>query len=248
MKTVAIIQARMGSTRLPGKVMKTLCGRTVLAHVVNRVRACSLLDEIVVATTLSADDDVVAQEAVRCGAGVFRGSEDDVLSRYYCAAKECEAETVVRITSDCPLFDPDVLERMLRKFHTANLTDHHVDYLSNCLERTFPRGLDAEIFTFTALRKAHRGASQPFEREHVTPYIYQHPQEFSVELFRNDEDWSSHRWTLDTVEDFSLIEEIYSALYGKDEIFSTSSVLKLFESNHRLLLINSNVKQKTMEV
>lgn len=246
MKTVAIIQARMGSTRLPGKVMKTLCGRTVLAHVVSRVRACPLVDEVVVATTLSADDDAIAREAARCGVGVFRGSEEDVLSRYYHAAAERRADVVVRITSDCPLFDPKLLEEMLCRFLSRRRNVPAPDYLSNSLERSYPRGLDAEIMTFDALAKAWREGTEPYQREHVTPYIYQHPELFILENYGNLEDLSFHRWTLDTDDDLRLIAKIYAALGREDGFFSTARVLDLLRDNPAWLEINAHVRQKEL--
>ncbi len=246
MKTVAIIQARMGSTRLPGKVMKTLCGRTVLAHVIRRVRACPLVDEVVVATTRSPADDAIAREATGCGAGVFRGSEDDVLSRYYLAALERQAATVVRITSDCPLFDPKLLEEMLRRFLSRRQNVPAPDYLSNSLVRTYPRGLDAEILTFQALEKAWREGTEPYQREHVTPYIYQHPELFVLENYGNAEDLSFHRWTLDTDDDFRLIAKIYAALGREDRLFSTDQVLDLLRGHPAWLEINAHVRQKEL--
>lgn len=247
MKTIAIIQARMGSTRLPGKVMKLLCGKTVLAHVISRVQACSLVDEVIIATTTSPADDVIVKEAERCGAKWFRGSEEDVLQRYYLAAKEYHADVIVRVTSDCPLFDSDILTQMLNYFHTETDGGLHIDYLSNALNcRSYPRGLDAEVFTFSVLEKANQEAHQPYEREHVTPYIYEHPEIFSLHSQIGDEDFSDYRWTLDTEEDWKLISEIYSALYTDEKIFTTDDVLALLKIRPELVKINAHVKQKQL--
>ncbi|MDH3348768.1 MAG: glycosyltransferase family protein [Desulfobulbaceae bacterium] len=246
MKVVAIIQARMGSTRLPGKVMKLLAGKTVLAHVIERVLACPLLDQVVVATTELEQDDAIVTEAVRCGAAFFRGSETDVLARYYGAARAAEAEIVVRVTSDCPLFDPQVLTAMLKQFLAADAEGGAVDYLSNSLEKSFPRGLDAEVFTFVALEKAFRKATKDYEHEHVTPYLYQHPEEFVLSCYNNKRDLSRYRWTLDTPDDFLLISEIYRRLGGGGGIFSTESVLQLFEQQPELFEINAHVQQKQL--
>jgi spore coat polysaccharide biosynthesis protein SpsF len=247
MRTVAIIQARMGSTRLPGKVMKDLCGKTVLAHVVRRVRACSLIDDVVVATTSSPADDVIVSEAQKCGASWFRGSEDDVLDRYWRAARQFGAQVVVRVTSDCPLLDPEILRRMLEHFRKETSRGRRIDYLSNTLEpRTYPRGLDAEAFTFDALERAWREAGEPWEREHVTPYIYGHPEFFALDAWRNDEDLSGYRLTLDTEEDWELISRIYGALYRDEEVFGLRETTALLRQKPDLARINAHVVQKEL--
>jgi len=245
MKVVALIQARMGSTRLPGKVLKPLCGRPVLAHVLERVHLCRRLDDVWVATSNHSADDAIANACRDWEVPCFRGSEDDVLDRFYSAANAAEAETVVRITADCPLFDGWLLEDMLRVFTETNTPVVKVDYLSNVLERRYPRGLDAEIFTFAALAQAHREAQQPREREHVTPYIYGHPDIFRLYSYKGPEDWSHYRWTLDTPEDWALIEAIYQALYRPETPFTTQQVLDLLRSRPELAQINATVQQKT---
>jgi spore coat polysaccharide biosynthesis protein SpsF len=244
MKIVAIIQARMGSTRLPGKVMKQLCGKTVLAYVIQRVQACPLVDEVVVATTTSPADDVIVAETENYGAKWFRGSEEDVLERYYLAANEFNADVVVRVTSDCPLFDSEVLTQMLDYFKFESAQGLTIDYLSNTLNRSYPRGLDAEVFTFAALERTFQEAHLAYEREHVTPYIYEHPELFALHNQTADEDLSAYRWTLDTQEDWQLIEEIYTCLYGKGDIFTTDTLLKFLDERPELLKINAHVKQK----
>jgi spore coat polysaccharide biosynthesis protein SpsF len=247
MKSVAIIQARMGSTRLYGKVMRQLCGKTVLSHVISRVRVCPLVDEIVVATTVSGIDDVIAKEAEKCGAFSFRGSEHDVLERYYLAAKQFEADAVIRITSDCPLFDSEVLGEMLKLFIDSRNSKANMDYLSNTLFRTYPRGLDTEVFTFRALEISHLNAKSIAQREHVTPYIYQNPDTFNLRNYVNDNDYSMYRWTLDTEEDFQLIQEIYDALYKKSGgSFTTNDVLSLMEGQPELFKINAHIEQKKL--
>ena len=225
MRTVAVIQARMGSTRLPGKVLRPLAGRSALAHVIERVRACPLVHEVVVATTDQPRDDAVVEQARSLGVRTFRGSEEDVLSRVYHAAGR--ADVVVRVTADCPLFDPDLLARMLVRFHERRAAGDGVDYLSNTVVRTYPRGLDAEIVTFEALERAFREAADPYEREHVTPYIYRHPESFRVEAFTGDRDLSHLRWTLDTEEDYRSLAEVYAALSRPDGPFPMQAVLDL---------------------
>jgi spore coat polysaccharide biosynthesis protein SpsF len=242
------MQARMGSTRLPGKVMMDLCGKTVLEHDLLRLHAARRLDTIVVATTIHPRDDRIAAEARRCGAGVFRGSEEDVLARYYHAAIENRAEVVVRITSDCPLFDPALLDAMLDRFFETRQEERPLDYLSNTFgRRTFPRGLDAEIFTFAALERAFNEARQDYEREHVTPYLHQHPEIFRLDGFCGETDNSHYRWTLDTKEDLELIRSAYRALYREGEIFSTRQALELMATKPQLAALNAHVEQKKLE-
>lgn len=243
--TVAIIQARMRSTRLPGKVMRSLAGTTVLGHVIRRVRSCALVDAIVVATSTSAADDVIAAESAAHGAAVYRGSEDDVLARCHGAAIEAHAACVVRVTSDCPLIDPQVLCRMVAIFRERNEPAATLDYLSNTLgQRTFPRGLDVEVFTLEALSRAHSLAEDPWDREHVTPYIYAHPGLFRLETLRQATDQSPHRWTLDTEEDWALIQAIYAGLGAGGALFSTQDVIDFLRERPELCALNANVAQK----
>ncbi len=246
MRIVAVIQARMGSTRLPGKVMKKICGKTVLGHVIERVQACVLLNDVVVATTLSPADDVIVPETAAYGAKSFRGSEKDVLERYYQAGQQYHAELIVRITADCPLFDAHLLTDMLVFFHSMQVSGTKIDYLSNSLTLSYPRGLDIEIFTFAALERAFLSATEAYEREHVTPYIYQRPEMFSLHGYTSDEDLSRYRWTLDTEEDLVLIEKIYAALYDQDRLFTTDQVIKLLKERPELVKINAHVEQKKL--
>ncbi len=239
MKTIAIIQARMGSTRLPGKVLKPLAGDTVLGHVVRRVRAAQRLDGVCVATTEAVAEGPIVAECARLGVGCFRGSEPDVLARYFGAAQARGAEIIVRVTSDCPFFDGALLDEMLARFHATP----GLDYLSNVQERRFPRGLDAEVFTFAALARAHREATQPHEREHVTPYFYQHPERFRLHSFVGTEDWSAHRWTLDTPVDWQFVEAVYAALGAN---FTTADVLNLLKARPELARLNAHVEQKPL--
>jgi spore coat polysaccharide biosynthesis protein SpsF len=246
MRTIAVVQARMGSTRLPGKVMRTLCGRTVLGHVIARVRLCSRVDEVVVAIPDAPVDDVLVDEARLHGASAFRGSEEDVLARYYHAAREARADRVVRVTSDCPLFDAAVLCGMLERFDQGLSSGLTADYMSNTLTRSLPRGLDAEIFTFDALERAHQEAVLPFEREHVTPYIYRSPERFSLLGYERTPDLSYLRWTLDTEEDWGLIKAIYDALCASAADFSTADVLALLERRPDLAQLNAHIQQKAL--
>lgn len=242
MKVVAIIQARMGSTRLPGKVMRSLGKHTVLGWVIRRVAACVGVDQVVVATTAAAEDDLIAAEAERHGAGVFRGSEANVLSRYTGAARMSGATTVVRVTSDCPFFDPLVLTAMLQRFALGG-----VDYLSNTWgRRTWPRGLDAEVFSRAVLEQCEREAREPYEFEHVTPYIYTHPERFALAGYESPVDHSDHRWTLDTPEDWALIEQVHQALEAGDRLYRTEEILNWLQAHPEVFALNAQVQQKRL--
>ncbi|OQX01337.1 MAG: acylneuraminate cytidylyltransferase [Desulfobacteraceae bacterium IS3] len=239
MKTVAIIQARMGSTRLPGKVLMPLCGKSVLAHTIDRVKSCSLITQTVVATTTLSRDQAIIEESKKLGIDVFEGSEDDVLSRYYHAASAFYADIVIRITSDCPLIDPKVIEKTVRCF-----LDGQYDYVSDVLTRSYPRGMDTEVFSFNALSEAFYEAVESHEREHVTPFIYRQPHRYRLGNVSFHEDQSRHRWTLDTPEDYDLICRITELLYPKNPMFTLEDILVLFEKYPDLFLINAHISQK----
>jgi spore coat polysaccharide biosynthesis protein SpsF len=240
MSTVAIVQARMGSTRLPGKVLMDLGSTTVLGRVVRRLRRAGLIDEIVVATTNSAEDDAIVRECRSLAVACLRGSECDVLDRYYMVAKACAAEAVVRITSDCPVIDPELVDETIRAFR-----EQAGDYASNTLDPTYPRGLDAEVLTVAALGRAWREARQPYEREHVTPYFYEHPELFRLVSVKGDEDYSHCRWTLDTAEDFEFLRTIYERFDNRDA-FHWRDVLRLMQIEPQLAQLNAHVVQKEL--
>ncbi|AET70307.1 spore coat polysaccharide biosynthesis protein F, CMP-KDO synthetase [Desulfosporosinus orientis DSM 765] len=244
MKTAAIIQARMGSTRLPGKILKDLMGKTVLQHVIERVQQAKNIDEIIIATTTLAQDDVVADEALKCGANYFRGSENDVLARYYGAAKENNVDIVVRITSDCPLIDPFVTDEIIRYFKQDNMYDIVTNAGSDLSKRTFPRGLDTEVFSFQSLERAYQQADKDYQHEHVTPYIYENSSR--IYYYRNSVDYSMFRLTLDTEEDFILIKEIYRHLYRGQHDFYLKDIVSLFKEYPDLIKINAHIEQKKL--
>lgn len=243
MNIVAIIQARMGSSRLPGKVLLQLKGHSVLYHVIKRVKAAKEIDKIIIATTNKKEDDEIVNEALKSNVISFRGSENDVLSRYYHSAVNNSADIIVRITSDCPLIDPGIISKAIKTY-----TEQEFDYISNTIERSYPRGLDVEVFSFDSLYEAYRNAIHPEEREHVTPYIYKHPSQFKIASFNHDLNYSDYRWTLDTPEDWMLIERIYENLYVEDNLFDWTSVLELMEKHPELPLINSHVEQKKLTI
>jgi len=241
MKTIAIIQARMGSTRLPGKVLQDLAGEPMLARVVNRTRRAQTIDETAIATTLLAQDDVLAQFSAARGWLCYRGSETDVLDRYYQAARQFGAEVIVRITSDCPLIDPSVIDQVVRAYHASP----RVDYASNVLpKRTFPRGLDTEVFGFEVLERLWHQDQNPATREHVTQYIYKHLDQFNTRGVTYAEDLSAWRWTVDTVEDLALVRKIY-AHFGNDE-FTWQEVRAVLERHPDWQAINAHIQQKVI--
>ncbi len=240
MRVVAIIQARMGSTRLPGKVLRELSGETMLTRVVKRVRCAKLIDEVLVATTERASDDAIVAECRRSAVSFFRGDQDDVLDRYFKAAQSADAEIVVRITSDCPLIDPEITGKTIQAF-----IDKSPDYASNTILRTYPRGLDTEVVSMTALRRAWQKAQQAYEREHVTPYIFEHPTEFTCLPVVGDQDFSAHRWTVDTPEDFAFVKAIYDRLKGEGES-SWREVLNVLDREPELLELNRSIVQKSV--
>lgn len=239
-----IVQARMGSSRLPGKIMMPLADQPVLTHVIRRLQECKNVWKVIIATTEKEQDDTVAQLARSGWADVYRGSEDDVLSRYYEAALAYKFDVVIRVTSDCPLIDPDIIDAMIERFKYENSEGRRCDYLSNTLRRTFPRGLDVEIFTFDSLKRAYQSASAKPQREHVTPYIYQNPDSFILRDYLGNEDHSDLRWTLDESEDYRLLKRVYDELYGLQPRFGYKDVLNLMARYPELTSINAHISQK----
>lgn len=240
MSIVAIIQARMSSSRLPGKVLMDLGGETALARTVHRLQRSRAITKIVVATTSAPADTPIVEECDRLQVSHFRGSENDLLDRYYQAAHANAASAVVRITSDCPLIDPELVDETIRIFKGEG-----ADYASNIFPRTYPRGLDTEVFTSAALHRAWREALEPHQREHVTPYFYEHPKVFRLKSLSGNADHSRYRWTLDTPEDLELLRAIYSRFDNRDD-FHWSEVIRLMEREPELAEINSQVLQKTV--
>lgn len=207
MTTAVIVQARMSSTRLPGKVLLPLAGRSVLAHVLTRCQAIPGADVVVCATVGTPDCDPVAAEASRCGAEVFRGDESDVLGRYLAAADMVKADRVMRVTSDCPWIDPDICGAVLR-LHA----DRRVDYACNNMPPSWPHGLDCEAFTTAALRQADRATSVAHDREHVTPYLRNRPEFSKMSLRGPGGWWAGLRWTLDTPQDYDFFQRVHALL------------------------------------
>lgn len=218
---VAIVQARTSSSRLPGKVLRPILGTPMILHELERLRHCKTLGKIVLATSIDTSDDALAATVQDAGWDVYRGSLDDVLDRYVQCASLYGADHVVRITGDCPLIDPEVVDTVV----TAHLT-HGNDYTSNTLRRvTYPDGLDTEVMTAEALRKSGREARLASEREHVTQYLIKHPELFRQENIASVEDLSNERWTVDEPEDFAFVTCIYEALYPENPAFGMADVL-----------------------
>lgn len=238
-KVIAIIQARMGSTRLPGKTLVEICGKPLLEHIVERVRYSRLIKEIVVATTTKQEDNVIIDLCTKMRVKSFRGSEDDVLDRFYQCVKRFEADIIVRITADDPFKDPEVIDKAIE----AILDNDKLNYVSNTIRPTYPEGIDVEVFTFGTLEKAWKEAREPTEREHVTPYIWNNPDIFKVLNMENDVDLSYMRWTLDTKEDLEFTRAIYKRLYRPNEIFLMKDILEVLAREPELKEINSGVER-----
>jgi spore coat polysaccharide biosynthesis protein SpsF len=240
-RVVAIIQARSGSTRLPHKIFADIAGETMLGRTVRRAQRANTVDEVIVATTDNALDDRVVEESDRLGVRAIRGSEADVLDRYHQAASASDAEIIVRVTSDCPLIDPAVIDLVVRRFCEAP----GAAYCSNVLKRTFPRGLDVEAIDRGALDAAAAESSLPHQREHVTPYLYEQPNRFSLRSVECAEDFSAYRWTVDEIDDLRLVREIYDA-FAPNDMFGWEEVIQLMRLRPELAAWNAHVAQKPL--
>lgn len=240
MRVVAIIQARTGSTRLPNKVLFDLAGEPMLVRVVRRVRRAKRLDQVVVATTEEPADDAIAACCTQHGWPCFRGSRDDLLDRYYQAARQYGAEVIVRITSDCPMIDPGLIDRVVEAFLARQPGVH---YAANSMpHKTFPRGLDTEAIRFDALERAWHEDDNPAWREHATCYIYRHPERFNLHCVVADGDYGWMRWTVDTPEDWQFVLRVYEH-FGHDR-FTWRDAVELLQECPGLLEINAHVRQK----
>jgi len=268
-KIVAIIQARMGSSRLPGKVLLDIAGKPMIQHVIERTRRAETLDVVMVATTTDEADRPIADFCVSLGIPCTRGSQHDVLDRYYQAAKGHGADIIVRITADCPLIDPGLVDQTVRLITEYRLpkTDFACNRLPPPFTRSFPIGLDVEACTFAALERAWRDARQPFHREHVMPYLYEgvsltvqdglpntehrwlatgtSPRGFRIAQLHHEPDYGSLRWTVDTPEDLGFVGEVFSRFKKRND-FSWQEVLRLWQMEPGLARINAGVRHKTM--
>lgn len=234
--TIALIQARTGARRLPNKVLLKLKDKTVLEHVIARVQKARTVKEAVVVTTVQPEDLKIVELVSGQGVRVLCGSQNDVLDRYYQAARLLGAEHIVRITADCPLMDPVVIDQVVNCYFK-----NKADYCSNALTQTFPDGLDVEVFSFAALSKAWKNASLTSEREHVTPYIRNHKKMFKVFSLEHKDSLGSHRWTLDEPKDYEFLKKIFDGLYAQDPFFGMDDVLGFIDSNPKLKIINADI-------
>lgn len=235
-RTIAILQARMGSTRLPGKVMQDLAGKPLLQRVIERASGAHYLDGLVIATTENASDDVIATFCAEQTVACFRGDEQDVLDRYYRAASVYQADVVVRLTADCPLLDPNVTDQVIQAFQAGDF-----DYVSNSLEPTFPDGLDTEVFSMNALARAWRDAKLKSQREHVTPYICDHPDLFRLGNVRNATDLSWMRWTVDEPRDLEFVRRVYE--YFGDDSFGMNDLVRVMAQHPDWMALNAGIER-----
>jgi spore coat polysaccharide biosynthesis protein SpsF (cytidylyltransferase family) len=233
MKIWAIIQARLGATRLPGKVLLKLNGRTVLEHVIARVLKAKTINGVVVATTVNKEDLSIVHLVSGKGISVYCGSSEDVLDRYYQAARLFNIEHVIRITADCPVIDPKIIDRVVSDYFKKQ-----ADYCSNTLRETFPDGQDVEVFSFKALTIAWRNAKLSSEREHVTPYIRKRAKLFKLVSYENKIDLSKKRWTLDRIEDYRLLKILFQHLYKNNSFFGMQEIINFLKENSDLEKIN----------
>lgn len=231
---LAILQARVSSSRLPGKVLKPLLGVPMLLRQVERLQKARKIDRLLVATSVEPSDDAIGSLCEQQGIACFKGSLNDVLDRFYQAARTYTPEHIVRLTADCPLTDPALIDEVLDFY-----LDGGYDYASNAVESTFPDGLDVEVFRFSCLELAWQSANLPSEREHVTPFIHQQPNRFKIGHYKNSSDLSHLRWTVDEPKDFELVSMIYEALYPANPNFSTQDILRLLDERPELAYWNT---------
>jgi spore coat polysaccharide biosynthesis protein SpsF len=237
----AIIQARLSSTRFPKKIFSDLCGKPLIWHIVDRLRWSKRIENILLATTTNKLDDALYEWALKNNVNVFRGNENDVLDRYYNAAVFSKAATIVRITADDPFKDPRVTDNVIDVFLKGKY-----DFAYNNHPPSFPEGLDAEIFSFDALKKAAGNSKDPFEREHVTQYFYKNPSIFKHTNVAYKTDISYLRWTMDTEKDYKMISLVYKNLYKEGCIFLMDDILEFLKKNPEIEKINMGVKRSTM--
>lgn len=241
MKTVATIEARMNSTRLPGKVLKEVCGKPILELMVERLQRCKNLDDIVIATSAHSSCDAIDALARRIGVHFYRGSEEDVLGRVLEAAQFVQADVIVELTGDCPLIDPVIIDQIINEYFAKG-----TDYCANVLKRTYPAGMDTQIFSTAILQKVDKLTQDPADREHVSLYIYQHPELFSLHNVESDlpdymKDW---RLVVDTSEDFELIRRIFEDNYPEKPAFNLVDIRKTLEQHPDWLLLNRHLVKR----
>lgn len=237
----AIVQARCGSSRFPDKIFVDIDGKPLLEHVVSRLSYAKTIDKIIVATTVNEKDEKVKGWCDDTKITCFRGSENDVLNRYYCASVAYPSDVIVRITADDPFKEPSLIDKVVSK-----LIDESYDLVTNNFPPSFPEGLDCEAFTFQTLKIMEEKAKSPFEREHVTQYVYHNLSEFRIGNITSSRQLSSYRWTIDNKEDYEMVKEIYSRRTKKKGILLMDEILEILESNPDIQKINSKVARSAM--
>lgn len=235
-KVLALLQARTTSTRLPEKVLLPLLGKPMILRQIERLQRTKLIDQLTVVTSAEDSDDKLANVCAENGIHCFRGSLNDVLDRFFQAASKVNPVHVLRLTADCPLADPELIDQIIQYYLMGEY-----DYASNTIQPTFPDGLDVEIFSYKCLERAWKEAELPSQREHVTPYIYRQDSGFKVGHYKADQDFSQLRWTVDEAKDFKLIEQIYSSLYPVNPAFTTEDILTLLKENAELQTVNTDI-------
>lgn len=233
---LSIIQVRTSSSRLPGKALLPILGRPMLSWVIRRVSLAHTVDRIVVATTNEPDDNAIVALCRRENVECFRGSKDDVVDRFYQCARRYSPLGVLRITADCPLVDPGIIDMVVKRFLSS---DARLDLVSNDGE-TYPDGLDAGIYSFRALERIFREATLPSDREHITPYIWTHPELFASEVIPCPENLSRYRLTVDYQEDFELVTKVYEALYPENPHFAWTDVVRFLDRHPEIFALNSS--------
>jgi len=241
MKIVAIIQARLNSTRLPNKIFTDIEGYPLIWHVVNRIKKSERINVIVLSTTNQNSDDKLVEWCINSGIQYFRGSEDNVLERFYFTSLSVKADIIVRITADDPFKDPRIIDEVIEMLMREKL-----DFAYNNNPTTFPEGLDTEVFTLSALETAWKSAQESFEQEHLTQFLYRNPQLIKQKNLLNDKDLSFLRWTIDHEEDLKMTREVYKKLFKDNNVFSTKEILQLLKNEPWIQEINRNVERSTM--
>jgi spore coat polysaccharide biosynthesis protein SpsF len=246
LRIAAIIQARMGSSRLPGKILMDIAGVPMLARVVERVKCSEIIQDVIVATTVDPEDDIVLQFCNKREYACIRGENHDVLSRYMKAAQTYNADIIVRITADCPLMDHHVIDKTLEAFLSAYPeAQFGTNRGLNQIERTYPIGMDVEVMTFEVLKLAYHEAKKPYQREHVTPFLYETVGRFQKISIDSGGEYGDQRWAVDTPEDLKFVREVFTHFAGRED-FTFEDVISLLERETELLEINAQIKQKDM--
>ena len=241
MNIVAIVQARTGSTRLPEKVFLPLCGKPLIWHIIQRVRMSNFVNQIVLATSTNKKDDHLVEWAKNENINIYRGSEEDVLARFYETAINTNADVIVRVTGDDPFKDPEIIDIGIKIF-----IENRLNFISNNNPPSFPEGLDVEVFDMDTLKLAYNNSTDAFEREHVTQYMYRNSKIIKMQNFRNKENKSNLRWTIDTEIDYKMAKIVYENLYKEGEIFKYKEIIDYIENFPHVGLMNINETRSTM--